>query len=140
MDAQIKGTTLPVLEMTLNPGEKLVAEAGELSWMTQPIKLTTTTQTGGAKGMMGVLKRAVGGGGIFMTEYEAQGSPGMVAFATKLPGEILPVKIAPGGELMVHRHGFVCATEGIEVTMAFQKKLGAGIFGGDGFVLQKMAG
>jgi hypothetical protein len=73
VEAEIKGTILQVLEMKLNPGDKLVAEAGELSWMTQPIKLTTTTQTGGAKGMMGVLKRAVGGGGFFMTEYEAQG-------------------------------------------------------------------
>ena len=140
MEAEIKGTILQVLEMKLNPGDKLVAEAGELSWMTQPIKLTTTTQTGGAKGMMGVLKRAVGGGGIFMTEYEAEGSPGVVAFATKLPGEILAVKIEPGHELMIHRHGFLCASEGIELTMAFQKKLGAGIFGGEGFVLQKMAG
>ena len=140
MDVEIKGTVLPVLEAKLNPGDKLVAEAGELAWMTQTIQLKTTTQTGGAKGVMGVLKRAVAGGGIFMSEYEAQGGPGMVAFATKLPGEILPVKIAPGQELMVHRHGFLCATEGIELTMGFQKKLGAGIFGGDGFVLQKMAG
>ncbi|MBI3647743.1 MAG: TIGR00266 family protein [Actinobacteria bacterium] len=140
MDAQIKGTTLPVLEMQLNPGEKLVAEAGELSWMTQSIQLTTTTQTAGAKGMMGVLKRAVGGGGIFMTEYEAQGSPGTVAFATKLPGQILPIKVSPGNELMIQRHGFLCATEGVELTMAFQKKLGAGIFGGEGFVLQKLGG
>ncbi len=140
MDAQIKGTTLPVLEVTLNPGEKLVAEAGELSWMTQPIQLTTTTQTGGAKGVMGVFKRAVGGGGIFMTEYLAEGSPGVVAFATKLPGQILPIQVGAGNEFMIHRHGFLCATEGIEVTMAFQKKLGAGIFGGEGFVLQRLAG
>ncbi len=139
MDAQIKGTTLPVLELTLNPGEKLVAEAGELSWMTQSIKLTTTTQTGGAKGVMGVLKRAVGGGGIFMSEYSAEGSPGTVAFATKLPGQILPIRVGPD-EFMIHRHGFLCATEGIEVSMAFQKKLGAGVFGGEGFVLQKLAG
>ena len=73
----------------------------------------------------GVLKRAVGGGGIFMTEYESEGSPGVVAFATKLPGEILPVRIEPGHELMVHRHGFLCASEG-KLTMAFQKKLGPG--------------
>jgi Protein of unknown function DUF124. len=67
MQAQIKGTTLPVLEMLLNPGDRLVAEAGELSWITQTIQVATTTQTGGANGMMGVLKRAVGGGGIFMS-------------------------------------------------------------------------
>src|SRR2546428_13017871 len=96
VDAQIKGTTLPVLEMQLNPGDRLVAEAGELSWMTQSIQLRTTTKTAGAKSMMGVLKRAVGGGGVFMTEYEAQGSPGTVAFATKLPGQILPIQVSPG--------------------------------------------
>jgi uncharacterized protein (TIGR00266 family) len=140
MEAQVKGTVLPVLEMTLNPGENLVAEAGELSWMTQPIQLKTTTQTGGSKGMFGVLKRAVGGGGIFMTEYSADGGPGMVAFATKLPGQILPIQIREGAGFMVHRHGFLCATEGIEVTMGFQKKLGAGIFGGEGFVLQMLSG
>src|SRR5439155_20602533 len=100
MDAQIRGTTLPVLEMQLNPGEKLVAEAGELSWMSQSIQLQTTTQTAGAKGMMGVLKRAVGGGGVFMTEYEAQGAAGNVAFATKLPGQILPIQVTPENEFM----------------------------------------
>ncbi len=140
MEAQVKGTVLPVLEMVLNPGETLVAEAGELSWMTQPIQLKTTTQTGGGKGMFGVLKRAVGGGGIFMTEYSADGGPGMVAFATKLPGQILPIQVKEGAGFLVHRHGFLCATEGIEVTMGFQKKLGAGIFGGEGFVLQKLSG
>jgi len=140
MDAQIKGTTMPVLEVTMNPGDKLVAEAGELSWMTETIQLKTTTQTGGAKGVMGVLKRAVAGGGIFMTEYEAEGSPGMVTFATKLPGQILPTKVQEGAGFLVHRHGFLCATEGIEVTMGFQKKLGVGIFGGEGFVLQKLTG
>jgi uncharacterized protein (TIGR00266 family) len=140
MDAQVKGTILPVLEMTLSPGEKLIAEAGELSWMGKSIQLQTTTQTGGSKGFMKVIKRAVAGGGIFMTEYTAEGGPGLVAFATKLPGEILPIKVEPDKTFMIHRHGFLCATEGIEVTMGFQKKLGAGIFGGEGFVLQKLAG
>ena len=140
MDAQVKGTTMPVLEMNLQPGEKIVAEAGELSWMSDSIKLLTTTQTGGAKGVLGVVKRAVGGGGIFMTEYEAENGPGMVAFATKLPGQIMPVQIREGAGYMVHRHGFLCATEGVTVSMGFQRKLGAGIFGGEGFVLQKVVG
>ncbi len=140
MEAQVKGTTLPVLELTLQPGDKLVAEAGELSWMSDAVQLKTTTQTGGASGMMGALKRAVGGGGLFMTEYTAEGAPGLVAFATKLPGQILPIKVQQGAGYMVHRHGFLCASEGIEVTMGFQKKLGAGIFGGEGFILQKLGG
>jgi uncharacterized protein (TIGR00266 family) len=108
--------------------------------MTEPIILETKAQTGGAKGFMKVVKRAVGGGGFFMTEYSAQGGPGQVAFATKLPGKILDVKVTPESTYMIHRHGFLCGTEGLELTMGFQKKLGAGIFGGEGFVLQKLAG
>ena len=140
MDAQIHGTVLPVLEVTLNPGEKLVSESGEMSWMSSEIEMVTTTQTAGAKGMMGVLKRAVGGGGIFMTEFAATNASGQVAFATKMPGQIMPVQVQPGGELMIQRSGFLCATEGVELTVGFQKKLGAGIFGGEGFLLQKMGG
>jgi uncharacterized protein (TIGR00266 family) len=140
MDAQIRGTVLPVLEVSMNPGDKLVAEAGELSWMTESIQLQTTSQTAGAKGMFGAIKRAVGGGGFFMTEYTAQGGAGSVSFATKLPGQILPIQVTPTAGFMIHRHGFLCATEGVEVSMGFQKKLGAGIFGGEGFVLQKLSG
>jgi len=140
MDAQIHGTVLPVLEITLNPGDKIVSEAGEMSWMSSSIEMLTTTQTAGAKGMMGVLKRAVGGGGIFMTEFGASNAPGQVAFATKMPGQIMPVQVQPGGELMIQRSGFLCATEGVELTVGFQKKLGAGIFGGEGFLLQKLGG
>ena len=140
MDAQIHGTVLPVLEVTLNPGDTIVSEAGEMSWMTQSIEMTTTTQTAGAKGVMGVLKRAVAGGGIFMTEFRSGNGAGSVSFATKMPGQILPVQVQPGSELMIQRSGFLCATEGVELSMAFQKKLGAGIFGGEGFVLQKLGG
>ena len=140
MDAQIHGTVLPVLEVTLNPGDTIVSEAGEMSWMSQSIEMTTTTQTAGAKGVMGVLKRAVAGGGIFMTEFRSGNGAGSVSFATKMPGQILPVQVTPGSELMIQRSGFLCATEGVELTIGFQKKLGAGIFGGEGFLLQKMGG
>jgi uncharacterized protein (TIGR00266 family) len=140
METQIHGTTLPVLELTLNPGEKIVSEAGEMSWMSQSMQMTTTTQTAGARGVMGVLKRAAAGGGIFMTEFTPQGAAGQVAFATKMPGQILDVQIQPGGELMIQRSGFLCATEDVELSVGFQKKLGAGIFGGEGFILQKLGG
>src|SRR5579862_6599369 len=140
MDHKILGTTMPVLEITLQPSESLVAEAGELSWMSSSISLRTSTQLAGGGGLFGAFKRVVGGGTLFMTEYTANGSSGMVAFATKLPGEILPVEIGPSQEYMVHRHGFLCATPQIQVSMGFQQKLGAGIFGGDGFILQKMTG
>ena len=68
------------------------------------------------------------------------GGPGEVAFATKLPGHIVPVEVAPGHEYMIHRHGFLCATPQIQISVAFQQSLGAGIFGGDGFLLQKLSG
>jgi uncharacterized protein (TIGR00266 family) len=140
MQAQVKGTTMPVLEMMIDPGEILIAEGGNLSWISDAVQLKTTTQTAGAKGVMGALKRAVAGGGLFMTEYTAQGAQGMVAFATKLPGQILPMKIESGAGYMIHRGGFLCATQGVEVTVGFQRKLGAGIFGGEGFILEKIQG
>ena len=140
MDHQVVGTTLPVLEMVLQPGEKIVAQAGELSWMTSSIELHTTTDLGGSKGLFGAIARAVGGGSFFMTQYTAKDAQGMVAFATKVPGSILPISVSPGQTYFVHRTGFLCATEGVEVSVGFQRKLGAGMFGGAGFVLQKIAG
>jgi biogenesis AIM24-like protein len=95
VDEKIIGTTMPVLELTLNPGEAIFAESGELSWMTSSIQMTTSTQYGGGGGIGGVFKRAVGGGSLFMTEYAAQGAPGMVAFAAKLPGQIFPLDVRP---------------------------------------------
>jgi len=140
MDHRVIGTTMPVLEIMLQPGETIVAEPGELSWISGSVSLRTSTMGAGAKGLAGVLKRAFAGGGLFMTEYSSSGGPGMVAFATKLPGQIMPVEIQPGKSYLVHRHGFVCATPGIEISVGFQRSLGAGIFGGDGFFLQKLSG
>jgi uncharacterized protein (AIM24 family) len=140
MDHRIIGTILPVLEITLEPNEKIVSEPGELSWITSTINLRTSTGMAGAKGIFGVLKRAAAGGGIFMTEYSAQGGTGKVSFATKVPGQILPIELRPGQEYMIHHHGFLCATPDIQLSMGFQRSLGAGIFGGDGFILQKLSG
>ena len=140
MQSRIQGTTMPVLEVLLQPGESVFSEAGELSWMTQAIQMTTHTQMGGGGGFFGVLKRVAGGGSIFMTEYMAQGAPGEIAFATKVPGHILPIEVGQGQEFMIHRHGFLCATDQVTIGVGFQQSLGAGIFGGDGFLLQKLAG
>jgi uncharacterized protein (TIGR00266 family) len=140
MNHQILGTTLPVLELQLAPGESVVAVSGELSWMSQSITLETTTGAGGGGGLGGLFKRVAGGGSLFMTKYTAQGTPGLLAFATKMPGHILPVEVGQGTDYMIHRHGFLCGTEGVGIAAAFQQSLGAGIFGGDGFVLQKLSG
>jgi uncharacterized protein (TIGR00266 family) len=140
MQHTITGTTMPVLQMQLSPGEKIVAEPGEFSWMTDNIQLHTTTATAGARGLFGAIGRALAGGGLFMTEYTAVGSPGMVAFAAKVPGSIHEVPIPPGHAYMVHKHGFLCATEGVQLGIGFQKSLGSGLFGGDGFVMQRLTG
>lgn len=140
MQSNILGTTMPVLEFVLEPNESVISEAGELSWMSSSIQMTTHTQLGGGGGIFGVLKRVAGGGTLFMTEYRAMGTRGGIAFATKLPGHIVPVEVGPGHEYMIHRHGFLCATPQIQVGVGFQQSLGAGIFGGDGFLLQKVNG
>jgi uncharacterized protein (TIGR00266 family) len=140
MQTQIQGTTMPVLDVQLDPNESVFSESGELSWMTASIQMTTHTQMGGGGGLFGVLKRVAGGGSIFMTEYRAMQYPGVVSFATKVPGHIVPVELTPGQEFMVHRHGFLCATPQVTLSVGFQQSLGAGIFGGDGFLLQKVAG
>jgi uncharacterized protein (TIGR00266 family) len=140
MQSQIVGTTMPVLEFLLEPNESIISEAGELSWMGSSIQLTTHTQMGGGGGIFGVLKRVAGGGTLFMTEYRAIGARGELAFATKVPGHILPVEIGRGNEYMIHRHGFLCATPQVQISVGFQQSLGAGIFGGDGFLLQHVSG
>ncbi len=141
MQARIQGTTMPVLEVDLQPNESVFSESGELSWMTSSIQMTTHTQMGGGGGLFGVIKRVAGGGSIFMTEYRAMQYPGTVSFATRVPGHIVPVELGPGQpEWMVHRHGFLCATPQVTISVGFQQSLGAGIFGGDGFLLQRVAG
>src|SRR5882757_4773614 len=140
MQNRVIGTTMPVLEFALGPNDAIISEAGELSWMSASIQMTTHTQHAGGGGFLGALKRVAGGGSLFMTEYRAYGAPGEVAFATRVPGHIVPVPVGNGYEYLIHRHGFLCATDGIELGIGFQQSLGAGIFGGDGFLLQKLSG
>jgi uncharacterized protein (TIGR00266 family) len=140
MQNRILGTTMPVLEFALGPNDAVISEAGELSWMSSTIQMTTHTQHAGGGGLLGALKRVAGGGSLFMTEYRAMGAPGEVAFAARVPGHIVPVEVSPSLEYLVHRHGFLCATSDIALGIGFQQSLGAGIFGGDGFLLQKISG
>jgi uncharacterized protein (TIGR00266 family) len=140
MKTRITGTTLPVLEIGLEPGDKIISEPGQFSWMSPNVNLQTTAMTAGTSTFWGVLGRALAGGGLFMNEYETRGGQGMVAFAAKVPGIILPVELSQGRTYMVHRHGFLCGTAGVEVSIGFQRSLGAGLFGGDGLILQKLAG
>ena len=141
MEHRIVGTTMPVLEVTLQPGESVVAEGGELSWMTSTVQLQTAAGgTAGSKGVLGAMKRAISGGTFFMTDYSAVGGPGVIAFATKVPGQIKPIELNGGTQYLVHRRGYLCGVPGVTLEIGFQQKLSAGFFGGEGFILQRVSG
>src|SRR5258708_31430442 len=130
MEPKIVGTVMPVLELNMQPNDKVFAESGQLSWMSMAIQMQTSTSAGGQQGgFMGAIGRAVAGGTLFMTEYTAVGGPGLLAFAAKLPGQILPMEIAPGQRYMVHRHGFMCPTIGVQFPTAFHHRSAACVFG-----------
>jgi uncharacterized protein (AIM24 family) len=138
MQAEIKGSTMPILEVQLGQGEELVSAHGELAWMTPSIQMSQTTRTGpGGGGFMQGLKRVVGGGGLFLTRYAG---PGQITFAAKVPGHIVPVDINPGSAYFVHKHGWLCGTAGITPGVGLQQSFRGGLWGGDGFVLQKLEG
>ena len=138
MQAEIKGTTMPILQVSLEQGEEVVSTHGELAWMTAGVMMSQTTNTGGGGGgFMQGLKRMVGGGGLFLTKYAG---PGAITFAAKVPGHIVPVDIANGQSYLVHRHGWLCGTPGITPSIGLQQTFRGGMWGGDGFVLQKLEG
>jgi uncharacterized protein (TIGR00266 family) len=141
VEPKIIGTVLPVLELSMQPGDRVFAESGQLAWMSMAIQMQTSTSAGGQQGgFMGTLGRVVAGGTLFMTEYTAGGGPGLLSFSAKLPGQILPLDVEPGSGYLVHRHGFMCATPGIQFTIGFRQRLGTGLLGGTGFRMQRLAG
>jgi len=141
MDAVIRGTTMPVLELRLTPGESVVAEAGQLGWFDDGIELETTTVAAGADGMWDAAKRTLGGGSFFMTRYRSTTQPGLVAFPARLPGKIFQVPLGPGRSYLIQRHGFLAGLEGCELSTAFHPGHAASAaLGGFGLVLQKLEG
>src|SRR5512146_3432667 len=101
MESTIRGTTMPVLDVRLDPGESVVAEAGQLGWMSDGIELETSTALGGADGVWDATKRAFGGSTFFMTRYSASLQPGMVSFPAGLPGQIFEVPLGPGRSYLI---------------------------------------
>lgn len=140
MNAEVKGTTLPVLEVTLEAGDEVISTHGELSWMTPNVEMSQTTSTGSGGGLMAGLKRLAGGGGLFLTRYRCSAGSGTVSFAAKMPGRIFPVEINSSGGYLVHRHGWLCGTSGITPTVGLQQSFRGGLWGGDGFVLERLEG
>ena len=136
MQYQIAGEPLPVVTCQLAAGETMITERGSMSWMTPNMKMETTTNGGLGK----AFGRLLAGEALFQNRYTAQGGPGLIAFASSFPGSIRAFEIAPGRELVVQKSGFLAAEAGVELSIFFQKKLGAGFFGGEGFIMQKLSG
>ena len=138
IDYTIHGDDMQMVEIELDPGEAVRAEAGAMMYMSDGIEI----QTGTGGGMFKGLKRMVTGESFFITSFLNNGhSKGQVAFAAPYPGKVIPIDLGDvGGEFMCQKDGFLCAARGVEINVAFTKKIGAGLFGGEGFILQRLQG
>ena len=136
MRYEILGNTLPVVVCHLAAGERMINEGGSMSWMSPNMHMETTSNGGVGK----ALGRMFAGERIFQNIYTAQGGEGMIAFASSFPGSIKPFEIAPGREIVFQKSAFLAGEAGVTLSVHFNKKLGAGLFGGEGFILQKVSG
>ena len=133
---EIEGGNLPVVICYPEAGQTLCTESGAMSWMSPNMKMDTNTG-GGLKKVFG---RMFSGESIFMNEYTAQGGDGMIAFASSFPGSIIPYQVTPGNGIIVQKRGFLAMEKGLELSIYFQKRLGKGFFGGEGFIMQQIKG
>ena len=146
IDYKLIGDDLQAVVVTLDPGEQVIAEAGVMLYMTSGIEMQTSMSADKNKGFFGNLIKAAGraltGESFFITTFSNQGSGRAdVTFAAPYPGKIIPLDMVKhGGELICQKDSFLCAARGTDVTIAFQRKLGAGLFGGEGFILQRIKG
>lgn len=136
MRYSISGTILQSLEVQLDPGESMYTESGGMAWMSDGIDMDTSTKGG----LMSGLGRALAGESLFMTTYTSRVPNGMVTFTPEAPGKILPMQLAPNQVIIAQKDAFMCAQSSVKMEMHFRKKLGAGLFGGEGFILQKITG
>ena len=132
----ISGTVLQSLEVQLDAGESMFTESGGMAWMSDGIDMDTNTRGG----LMAGLGRALSGESLFMTTYTSRVPNGMVTFTPEAPGKVLPIQLAPNQVLIAQKDAFMCAQNSVKMEMHFRKKLGAGLFGGEGFILQKLTG
>ncbi len=133
---KIEGTPLPVVVCNLSAGETMITERGSMSWMSPNMKMETTSNGGIGK----AFGRMFAGEALFQNRYTAVGGEGMIAFASSFPGSILAVEITPDRPIIVQKRAFLASTAGVELSVFFQKKVGAGLFGGEGFIMQKLSG
>ena len=134
MQYEIKGGAFPVVICQLESGEQMVTEKGSMVWMSPSMQMETK---GGGLGRM--FSKAFSGESMFQNVYTARGA-GMIAFGSSFPGRILALTIAPGQEMIVQKSAFRAAQPGVELSIHFNKRLGVGLFGGEGFIMQRLGG
>ena len=135
MQYELKGGNFPVVVCQLASGEQMITEKGSMVWMSPNMEMKTA---GGGLGKM--FSRAFSGDSMFQNIYTAQGGPGMIAFGSSFPGKILPLTIAPGQEMVLQKNAFLASESSVELSIHFNKKLGSGFFGGEGFIMQHLSG
>lgn len=136
IDYTIEGGNLPVLICYPKAGQTLCTESGAMSWMSPNIRMETSSG-GGIKKVFG---RLFSGESLFINEYTAETCEGMIAFASTFPGSIIPYQVTEGNGIIVQKRGFLAMEKGLELSVFFQKRLGKALFGGEGFIMQKISG
>lgn len=134
MKYEIKGGAFPIVVCHLSNGEQMITEKGSMVWMTPNMQMQTK---GGGVGKM--FSKALSGESMFQNIYTANGD-GMITFGSSFPGKVVPIEIAPGREFIVQKSAFLASEAGVELSIHFNKKIGAGFFGGEGFIMQKLSG
>ena len=135
MQYEIRGGSFPVVICQLQSGEKMITEKGSMTWMTPNMQMETQ---GGGIGKM--FSKAFSGESMFQNIYTAQGGPGMIAFGSSFPGKVVPIEVGPGKEWILQKSAFLASEASVNLDIFFNKKLGAGLFGGEGFIMQRLSG
>lgn len=135
MQYELKGGAFPVVVCRLNSGESMITEKGSMVWMTPNMEMTTT----GGGGIGKMFSKALTGESMFQNIYTARGE-GMITFGSSFPGQILPLEVTPGRSFILQKSAFLASEAGVQLSMHINQKLGAGFFGGEGFIMQKLTG
>jgi len=136
MKYEIHGTVMQTLDVHLQKGESIYTESGGMAWMRGNVHMATSSRGG----VMAGLGRMLAGESLFMTTYACKGSEALVVFTPEAPGKVLAIELGAGESLICQKDAFMCAQDSVKLEMHFRKRLGAGLFGGEGFILQKVTG
>lgn len=136
MEYQIHGTVMPALEIKLTQGEAVFTESGGMAWMTDGIDMKTSGRGGIGKS----IGRMLASESLFMTTYTCRVPEAMITFTPESPGKIIPLNLKAGHSMIAQKDAFMCAEDSVDLAMHFRKRIGTGLFGGEGFILQKLTG